>query len=1142
MSTPSTAADRNLIFGLVALQMDFVSREQLLDAMHAWMIRKSTPLAQVLRERGVLNDRRAALLDELVEEHISKHGDAQASLAAIRVEPIMRQQLHHLDDADVQASLASLPNANVTTDPLATSASTFVPTGLRYRRLREHARGGLGEVFVALDEDLKREVALKEIQDCYADQPEARARFLREGEITGKLEHPGVVPVYGLGTYPDGRPYYAMRFIRGESMQEAIRRFHQADEQPQRDPGERSLALRELLGRFVAVCNAVAYAHTCGVIHRDLKPANVMLGEYGETIVVDWGLARVLDQPSSEQTTAERPVLLGLGSTTEPTEMGRVVGTPAYMPPEQADGRTDRLGPHSDVFALGATLYALLTGQPPYAGADVLALAYRGDVVPARQRKRSVPAALEAVCARAMARRRQDRYPTARALAQEVQRFLADEPVEAYREPLGDKLRRWSRRNRTVVAGGVILLLCGVVGLSLGLWAVSREQARTAAALEQAEKNLELAEANLALARQAVDECFNVAREHPLFRSPRMEKVRKLLLEKTLPFYKNFRSQKPDDLDLKRQQAEQLFRVGIIEHTLGRPREALDAYREAGIVYAELADAHPAETRYRQNVGRALNNQGDMLDRLGERARAIEEHHKALAIREKLVQAHPEVAEHWFDLLATYINLGSMETASKIVQACRKARDLGMKLVKEHPHESRYRSSLATAHNNLALALEARRQHQEALDEYQASADLHARLMKDHPDEPEHAGDLVRTLSNQGLLLAAMQKPEEALREYRRAAEVGKKLIADHPDVPVYRHYLSRALNNLGLLLTDQNRAEEALVEHRQALALRAALVREHPEVPVYWNDLAGSHNNMGNALNALGRSPEAVGEYRQALVIRMKLARSQPVGHEQHHLAGTHFNLGVVLADLGKSDQALREYEQVRAIEARLVKAHPEEPAYRRRLARACLLRGELLSRQEQFGAALTDIQEALAQLAQLHRLSPREPQYDALHRMGLRERAVVRVRLGHHREADADWDRLLQLTPRTGHAFLLLRRADSRARAGDYRRSAAEVAELSRTAAPGPVLYNLACIDALNAASAARDVLRPLPERDKRAQQYARQAVALLERAAAAGHFRTAATVAGMDRDNDLAFLRDRDDYRRFRGSLKSVGGDER
>ena len=169
--------------------------------------------------------------------------------------------------------------------------------GQRFRILRPHASGGLGEVFVARDEELHREVALKQIQDRYADHPESRSRFLLEAEITGGLEHPGIVPVYGLGHYPDGRPFYAMRFIRGDSLKEAIEQFHRADGQPGRDPGERALALRQLLRRFVDVCNAIAYAHSRGVLHRDLKPGNVMLGPYGETLVVDWGLAKPIGRP-----------------------------------------------------------------------------------------------------------------------------------------------------------------------------------------------------------------------------------------------------------------------------------------------------------------------------------------------------------------------------------------------------------------------------------------------------------------------------------------------------------------------------------------------------------------------------------------------------------------------------------------------------------------------------------------------------------------------------------------------------------------------------------------------------------------------------------------------------------------------------
>ena len=213
-------------------------------------------------------------------------------------------------------------------------------------------RGGLGEVFVTLDVELHREVALKQILEKHADNPVSRQRFVAEAEITGGLEHPGVVPVYGLGTYGGGRPYYAMRFIKGESLKEAIERFHAGRPHPVpfprraggRRPGEgpsRNLELRKLLRRFLDVCNAVDYAHSRGVIHRDIKPANIILGKHGETLVVDWGLAKSVgraDPSVGEQTIAPS------SSGSSETLPGSALGTPAYMSPEQAGGDLDRLG------------------------------------------------------------------------------------------------------------------------------------------------------------------------------------------------------------------------------------------------------------------------------------------------------------------------------------------------------------------------------------------------------------------------------------------------------------------------------------------------------------------------------------------------------------------------------------------------------------------------------------------------------------------------------------------------------------------------------------------------------------------------------------------------------------------------------
>ncbi|MGH7137013.1 MAG: serine/threonine-protein kinase, partial [Pirellulales bacterium] len=224
------------------------------------------------------------------------------------------------------------PGTPLTLVPSSTAqpAQAAAPAAARFELLRPHASGGLGQVSVALDNELHRQVALKEIHPRLADHPESRARFLLEAEVTGGLEHPGVVPVYSLGQWCDGRPYYAMRLIRGESLEDAVRRFH--DEAC--DEAEHELQLRKLLRRFIDVCNAIDYAHSRGVLHRDLKPSNIMLGPYGETLVVDWGLAKTAARPGDTPSATESIFAPPAAGDTPATRVGSAVGTPAYMSPE----------------------------------------------------------------------------------------------------------------------------------------------------------------------------------------------------------------------------------------------------------------------------------------------------------------------------------------------------------------------------------------------------------------------------------------------------------------------------------------------------------------------------------------------------------------------------------------------------------------------------------------------------------------------------------------------------------------------------------------------------------------------------------------------------------------------------------------
>jgi tRNA A-37 threonylcarbamoyl transferase component Bud32 len=326
------AADRDLLFGLLALQNGLINQAQLVAAFQAWTLDKARALADHLIALGHLNASQRAAVEVMADLHVARHGDLERSLAAFPAGRSLRESLAQLGDSDIEGSLAQVRSrptqqeSQADPDRTATySVGTVTSDGQRFRVLRPHARGGLGIVFVALDTELHREVALKQILDGHADDLTSRQRFLREAEITGGLEHPGIVPVYGLGTYGDGRPYYAMRFIRGDSLKEAIERFH-GDAVLRTDPGRRSLELRKLLRRFTDVCNAIGYAHSRGVLHRDLKPGNVIVGQHGETLVVDWGLAKdtgQADPGSGERTLRPASSTSGSAETLPGSALGR---------------------------------------------------------------------------------------------------------------------------------------------------------------------------------------------------------------------------------------------------------------------------------------------------------------------------------------------------------------------------------------------------------------------------------------------------------------------------------------------------------------------------------------------------------------------------------------------------------------------------------------------------------------------------------------------------------------------------------------------------------------------------------------------------------------------------------------------------
>ena len=499
------SADYHLLFGLLALQNDFVLREELVAAASVWLLDKSRSLSQILLQQGALAQDERDLLSALVEKHLEKHGDVvEESLAALSSIGSLREAFQSLGDSEIDQTLCCVPVSGADGSCYkrgAASVGASTSAGERFRVLRPHARGGLGQVSVAVDDELNREVALKEILPLHAGQTDSRTRFVREAEITGGLEHPGIVPVYSLGQYRDGRPFYVMRFIKGDSLEGAIKRFHTAD-RTGHDPRERLLELRKLLGRFIDVCQAIEYAHSRGVLHRDLKPGNIMLGKYGETLVVDWGLAKPLGHRETEDLADERTLKPRSGSA--PTQMGSALGTPAFMPPEQAAGKLDDLGPASDVYSLGATLYYLLTGQPAFEGRDVvmvLADVQKGVFPKPHDVSPATPRALEAICLKAMATDMADRYTSPQLLADDVERYLADESVLARTEPVTVRIGRWIRKHPKSVTALIATVLVGLSSAAINAVVVSQKNQQVSQKNQQLEvTNAKLDTSNLQLA------------------------------------------------------------------------------------------------------------------------------------------------------------------------------------------------------------------------------------------------------------------------------------------------------------------------------------------------------------------------------------------------------------------------------------------------------------------------------------------------------------------------------------------------------------------------------------------------------------------------------------------------------------------
>jgi len=331
----------------------------------------------------------------------------------------------------------------------------------KYYVEREVTRGGMGKIMIAVDRDLRRRVAMKVLLPGSGASRAQLERFLEEAQATGQLEHPNIVPIHEIGIDRNGRPFFTMKLVKGISLKEVI------DELWKKRPSfTKKYTPVKLLQIFLQVCNGMSFAHSKGVVHRDLKPENIMIGDYGEVLVMDWGLAKILgreDRAGDELVQTIRSRRRGAKVSRE----GKVAGTPAYMAPEQAAGKVSEIDERSDVYSLGAILYEMLSFYPPFEGScvsDVITQVLKSPVIPPSKRNKAnrIPRELNAICSKALSKNKEDRYQSVADLAQDVQNFLEERPVSAHKDTLLRKARKWVHRHEAI-SGGIVAAIITVV-------------------------------------------------------------------------------------------------------------------------------------------------------------------------------------------------------------------------------------------------------------------------------------------------------------------------------------------------------------------------------------------------------------------------------------------------------------------------------------------------------------------------------------------------------------------------------------------------------------------------------------------------------------------------------------------------------
>ncbi|MGE5182255.1 MAG: protein kinase domain-containing protein [Acidobacteriota bacterium] len=856
----------------------------------------------------------------------------QSKLASIEI---------HLDEcrtcASVVANLAALGSGN---PPDHAELVSIDPDN--YVVIEEVARGGMGRILRARDRRLGREVALKE---NFVKTGDPARRFEREAKITARLQHPSIVQLHEAGKWPTGEPFFAMQLVSGKSLDKVIAQATTLDQR---------LAL---LPNALAVADAIAYAHSQGVIHRDLKPRNVIVGSFGETVVIDWGLAKDVSGKVPDVDAVDEPT--GEGSGNDETEAGTVMGTPSYMPPEQALGQP--VDERADVYALGAVLFHMLAGRPPVTGTSsdaVLAKVVAGEVPPLAEVQPGVPKDLLAIVGKAMAAEARDRYPSARELAHDLRRFQTGQLVSAHRYSRAQLLARWLRRHRTAVA---ITAVAATIVVAVG--AISVQRIMRAERVADAERRE--AVQNRADAEELMSFMLGDLRDklQPIGRLDLLDAVAK----KATVYYQRRPLRTAED---RREHAIALGNLADVLLARGNTEDALADDRAALAETAAIAAAAPGDERLQRDLSIRHEHLGMALANRGDTEGALAEYRADLAIAEQLAASKPDDLSRQRDVSVSHEKVAEMlGMQGKLGEALAEQRTslaISERIAKAMPTPNHDRD-LGVGHERVGEALALHGEFAAALVEHRAALAIRERLAAHDPASADLQRDLSGSHNAIGELLLFGNQLADAIGEFRAALQVDEQLANRDPSNTDWTSDLAFGHYNLGRALHKQGDLAAALAEHRAALAIQDRLAARDPTHADRIRDVEVSHRAIGEILEARHDHAGARAELARFLELAQQLAQRDPLNATwQRDLAMAHEKLGYDHELVEEWDAAAGEYRTCLAIRAALAARDASNAEWQNDVGVAHYNLGEVLAKRD-VRAALAEYRAALAITEQL-------------------------------------------------------------------------------------------------------------------------------------------------------------------------------